>query len=433
MRMAPGSPRPVLFTSLKTLSMKHLLHLCAVLLVFGSCDPARSIDFSLFPGPQSIHAPVLFDNVTSTHLPFQALGGASMDARAADVDNDGDLDIVIACEFCRNILLINDGSGRFTDESHLRFPHTTRDSEDIGIADFNGDGWLDVVFVSEDDQLNELFLNTGNGFFVDASGRIPVAGISNAVLVHDFNLDGFPDITIGNEGRIALLINDGNANFSDEAPSRMPNLAGVTQDLVLGDIDDDGDLDLLVCNEGQDWLFINDGIGFFTDESFRLQHEEGPERTREGDFGDINGDGRLDIFFANENYSGGSSTPRLNRLLLNDGNGYFKDITGVAVRADNDDSFDGKFIDLDGDGDLDIFTGNCMIFGSQAPVPYGIYLNNGAGFFTRLESGILPPNTLGCGFAVVHADFNGDGIKDLFIANRNKTDQLLFGRRPGDE
>lgn len=401
-------------------------------LLFGSCELPGGFDLSFFnnQGQDSVSV-ILYENVTATHLPFQDLAGPSMDAKFADIDNDGDLDIIVACEFCRNILLINNGSGHFTNESEQRLPFSTHDSEDIGVADFDGNGWLDIVTVSEDDQVNELYLNQGGGFFTDASDRILVTGTSNAVLVEDFNLDCFPDILIGNSGQSRILINDGTAHFVDESSSRLPVLSGVTQDLELGDIDNDGDLDLLVSNEQLDWILINDGTGRFTDESAgRLEYSEGQEQTREGDFGDVNGDGFLDIFFANERYLGDASLPRLNRLLINNQSGRFRDVTGVQLPIDDENSFEGDFLDIDRDGDLDILTGNCNIIGNTAPVPYGIYLNNGFGFFTRIQSGILPANTLGCGFDFEFADLNGDGLKDLYIANRGVADRLLFGVNP---
>ena len=79
----------------------------------------------------------LYGDVSATHLPGGLLSGLSMDAGVADLDADGDLDIVIANEFRPNILLLNDGTGRFSDGSS-RLPGASRDSEDVGIADFDG-------------------------------------------------------------------------------------------------------------------------------------------------------------------------------------------------------------------------------------------------------------------------------------------------------
>lgn len=399
------------------------------LLLFNGCDLVERFNFPL-DRVNTDPEPILYQNVTTTNLPFQDLGGPSMDVEFADVDKDGDLDIIIACEFCRNILLINDGNGKFTNESDWRLPFSTHDSEDIGLGDFDCNGWVDIIIVSEDDQIHELYLNRGNGFFDDASNRIPVTGESNTVVVNDFNKDGFPDILLSNGSNLVMLINDRTAHFINETSSRLPNLFGTTQDMELGDVDNDRDLDLLVANEGIDWLLVNDGMGHFTDESnARLKYTETQERTREGDFGDVNNDGFLDILFANEFFSGAANESRRDRLLLNDKTGRFTEAPESQFPLDKDDAFDGDFLDIDRDGDLDIITANCDIFGNSIAVPYGIYLNDGNGSFTRVQSGVLPPDTIGCGFDIEFADLNKDGIKDLYIANRNTTDLLLFGIR----
>lgn len=136
-------------------------------------------------------ADITYRNVSATNLPLGSLTGNSMDARPADLDGDNDLDIVVACEFCPNTILINDGTGVFTDESAARIAQPSHDSEDIGIADFDLDGDLDVVIVSEDDQVNELYLNDGFGFFTDVSDQLTVTGTSNTVLVPLVNNDTF--------------------------------------------------------------------------------------------------------------------------------------------------------------------------------------------------------------------------------------------------
>jgi hypothetical protein len=163
----------------------------------------------------------LYEDVTASHLPEGVTDGLSMDARPVDVDGDGDLDIIIANEHRANILLLNDGSGHFSDASDARLPRGEHDSEDIGIADFDGDGDPDIVVVSEDDQTNELYLNDGNGFFSDASDRLPVTGTSNAVLVMDLTGNGHVDIVIGNNGRNVLLENRGGAQFVDVSAERV--------------------------------------------------------------------------------------------------------------------------------------------------------------------------------------------------------------------
>ncbi len=372
----------------------------------------------------------LYRDVTASHLPVSDLEGLSMDAHTGDLDADGDLDIVIANEHRPNILLINDGSGRFVTASE-RLPSAPRDSEDVSIADFDGDGDLDVIVVSEDDEVNELYLGDGRGGFTDGGDRIPVTGTSNAVVVADLNGDGAPDVLIGNNGQNFALINDGAGSFTDQTAERLPARDDVTQDLELGDADGDGDADLLVGNEDANRLLFNDGSGVFTDPPERvIPLRDAPEETREADFGDVDGDGDLDVLFANVRAFVDGADPR-NRLLINDGSGRFSDETEARLPADQDRSFDGDFFDVDGDGDLDVVTSNSEVRMSEGQIvdaPYRVYLNDGQGVFREATAEVFPPGTIGTGFDAEFADFDGDGLRDLYLASRGSTDRLLLAR-----
>jgi hypothetical protein len=371
----------------------------------------------------------LYREVTGSHLPTGALQGYSMDAAVGDLDGDGDPDILIAHEHRPNILLLNDGDGRFSDASD-RIPSAELDSEDVGIADFDGDGDLDAVVVTEDDRANELYLNRGDGTFRDASDRLPVTGTSNAVVVRDLTGDGAPDILIGNNGQNVFLENDGDGRFRDATGERLPRLLDVTQDLELGDADGDGDPDLLVGNEDRNRLLINDGSGSFEDQSSdRLVYRDGAEETREADFGDVDGDGDLDVLFANVRAMVRDADPS-NRLLINDGEGRFTDASGDRLPRDDDRSFDGDFWDVDRDGDLDIVTSNSTVDMEARRIeaaPYRVYLNDGAGRFREATTEVFPDGITGVGFDVEGADFDGDGLMDLFLASRGTVDRLLMG------
>ena len=371
----------------------------------------------------------LYKDVTITHLPYKDLQLLSMDAGVADLDQDGDMDILIANEHRPNILLINDGKGKFTNESAKRIPQVDHDSEDIGIADFDLDGDLDIIVVSEDDKVNELYLNNGDGTFSDSGSRIPVTGTSNSVVVFDINKDGAPDVLIGNNGQNNILINDGKGHFQDETSQRFGEFIDVTQDLTLGDIDSDGDQDLLIGNEDANRILINDGEGFFKDESSeRLTYRTALEETREVDLADIDGDGDLDILYGNvQAFVEGAL--RQNRLLQNDGKGFFSDITDTHLPNDDNRCFGVAFLDIDNDGDEDIMTGNTngARFGGDSP--FSVYLNDGRGKFTDVTGDILPENIKGRGFDIDFVDFNGDNIKDLFLSNRGSQDFLLFGKQ----
>ena len=197
-----------------------------------------SVCVPLLWGTKAPAQDALYVDVTDVNLP-SGVAGQCMDAGAGDADGDGDLDLALAMEFQTNILLLNDGAGRFSDGSQ-GLPRTRHDSEDIEFADFDGDGDLDLVVVSEDDQVNELYLNDGDGTFSDASERIPVRGVSNAHAVMDLNGDGASDLLIGNNGVDRALLNDGTGNFSDESGQIWGN-DSPTQDLEVADVDGDGE------------------------------------------------------------------------------------------------------------------------------------------------------------------------------------------------
>lgn len=376
---------------------------------------------------QNNGAKTRYENVTETHLPFKDLQRLSMDAGIADLDQDGDMDIFIANEHRPNILLINDGNGKFANESASRIPQVNHDSEDIGIADFDQDGDPDIIIVSEDDQTNELYLNNGDGTFSDGGSRIPVTGTSNSVVVYDINNDGAPDVLIGNNGQNNVLINDGNGNFKDETEQRFGTFIDVTQDLTLADIDGDGDQDVLVGNEDANRVLVNTGNGFFKDESKqRLPYRSTPEETREVDVADIDGDGDMDLLYGNVQ-AFVENAVRQNRLLLNDGNGFFSDVTTTHLPKDNNRCFGVAFLDIDNDGDEDIMTGNTNGPRFDGMTRFSVYLNDGQGKFSADES-ILPEGINGRGFDIDYIDLNGDGIKDLFLSNRGSQDFLLLGK-----
>jgi len=339
-----------------------------------------------------------------------------MDARAADLDGDGDLDLVVAIEFGRNVLLINDGTGVFADESGARLPQPINDSEDIAIADFDGDGDLDLVFVSEDDVVNEYYWNDGAGFFTDVSNLLPVNGVSNAVEWADLTGDGFPDLLIGNRGQNVFLRNDGAGGFIDETGARFPIDTRTTQDLELGDVDADGDLDLIVANEEENRLWLNRGNGTFVDAVGRIPVPPGGEETRETALGDIDGDGDLDLFFANVDFFTGFEPP--NRLLVNDGNGQFTDESTERLPFFETSSVDVDFEDAEGDGDLDLLIANTGGF--------QLLLNEGNGVFVDATSPLVSTDPGATVFDIEPADYDGDGRVDLYLSDFFSDDRLLF-------
>jgi len=357
----------------------------------------------------------------------KAPGQRSMEARAVDVDGDGDLDLVVACEAQPNVLLLNDGQGRFSNASG-RIPQAALDSEDIAVGDFDRDGDPDVVIVTEDPvggvRHNEYYLNDGQGNFSDVHTRLPPTIESNAVAAGDIDNDGDLDLVAGDRGRERALMNDGRGFFSDESATRLPAApSDATQDVTLGDVDRDGDLDLVVANEqGTNQLLLNDGRGFFThapEGSLPLRQTR--EATRNADLGDVDGDGDLDLLFANVSFGGGDPQ---GRLLLNNGRGVFSDVTSARLAGKVVGAIDADLVDLDGDGDIDIVT-------AHFPAgPYRVYLNDGGGSFGDATARFFPPALTGQGLEIEAADFDGDRRLDLYLANFVESpDMLLLTKR----
>ncbi len=383
-----------------------------------------------------------FEDQSEGRLPDAVRNGTCMDARAADLDQDGDLDLVLSMEKRENHVLLNDGDGFFEDLG-ARLPQPDgRDTEAAAVADFNGDGRLDIVFVTEDDLVNEYYLSSATSLgFVPSPSPLPVEGKSNAVLVIDFDGDDAPDLLIANDGQNFALVNDGTGHFIDDTANRLPARADTTQDLALGDVDGDGDIDLAVANESDNRLLLNDGAGHFTDAPTGSLPTAANE-TRDVDLDDVDGDGDLDIFFGNVRFIHEDAQ---NRLLLNDGRGHFEDVTETHLPRDDDSTFDVEFVDLDGDGDLDLAVGNsafgdhmlARLLARTAGSFLHVYENDGRGHFTEATLAFLGRRYHESTFDIAAGDFDGDGLDDLFICNRGingrgTEDRLLLrtqGRR----
>lgn len=370
-------------------------------------------------------ATVRFEDVTATHLPAPPANGmATMDAAAVDIDGDGDLDIVTAQEWRANRLLINDGHGRFTvrvdafpapPDSELIQPARIqqalqKDTEDVSIADFNGDGVLDIIMVVEDDvtfgrqNVHQYYRGRSDGSYERIYAQLPDT-IANAVAHADINGDGAPDLLVSGAGQDRLLINDGAGGFSDETSGRIPSESATAQDAEFFDADGDGDLDIVLGLEGGHGLWINDGQGVFGDETAVRLPAAGNVEARKATPADVDGDGDLDLYFAHVSWQG--REPQ-DRLYINDGQGRFSDETLERLGAEAELTLDAKFADLDGDGDLDLVQGNA---GSIR-----LYLNDGTGHFGDATQRLAAEGVIeAAAISIELADFDGDGRIDIFV------------------
>ncbi len=358
-----------------------------------------------------------FNNVSSSNLPDES-NFQSNAAKAVDINKDNNLDLVLAIGLQQNKVLINNGNGLFNDESSDRLATRNLNSQDIAIADFNTDGNIDLFFPSEQNQSSGLAINNSSGTFSDLSNRIPVAGNFTAAVPLDFDNDGTIDLFIGNRGQNILLENSGNAFFNNQTTQRLPQILDTTYDITVGDITGNNMPDLLAANEGPNLILINTGSGFFSNQSGnRIPYIDAVEESHHVSLADVDNDGDLDIYYGNTGFQE-NSNPQ-DRLLINNGQGSFSDQTSDRLPAITTNTFDVELKDLDNDGDLDLVVGNYN--GGLR-----ILLNNGNGYFTDQSDDWLPNNLTPLVKDIEVADFNGDGLLDIYIAIRSGQDQLLL-------
>jgi hypothetical protein len=378
-----------------------------------------------------------FTDATLTHLPASPALHA-MEAAALDADGDGDLDLAIAVEYGVNRLYLNDGNGRFT-WVRGALGTTMHDSEHVRAADFDRDGAMDLVFVAESDEVHQLFLGDGKGGFRDASDRLPARSQGNGLAVGDVNGDGMVDIVVGNTGeagpgraerpaRNFLWLGDRRrpGYFIDATARALPDTDDQSEGIALADMDGDGDLDMLVASATRaNRLLLNDGRGRFSDASDRLELKV-PMETRMVHAFDANGDQRPDILFSNltSNAAGWVKDPQT-RLLINDGQGRWRDETAERLPAHRFSSWASTIIDFDRDGDMDIVAGAIEVPGF-VPLQPRAWRNDGTGRFADATLEAIPGITVGRTWNMTQGDFDGDGKTDLFIGGWGTQARLLL-------
>jgi hypothetical protein len=245
--------------------------------------------------------------IRSQGSPF-ACGKNPNDIAVGDFNGDGNLDLVIAnTETPYLTVLLGDGKGGFAPSPHSPFDtHSFPHVHGVAVADFNGDGKLDVATDSWGHDQILMFLGDGAGNLilpgqVFKTGKRPYQRLRSA----DFNKDGKPDLvtTDLDQNAVSILLGDGQGGLHDAPGSPFP--AGKAPWAVaIDDMNHDGNLDLEIIPYAPDvadpknigvTVLLGDGKGGFRKmpgSPFSLAGCEGPDRVATGD---VNGDGLRDI------------------------------------------------------------------------------------------------------------------------------------------
>ncbi len=261
----------------------------------------------------------------------------------------------------------------------------------------------------------------------------------SGVWTFDMDGDGDDDVVGATETGLLAWTNEGGTLVLDEA-----RFAAFELSYAIGgssaDYDGDGDIDLLVGRfERPMMLLANDGVGQFTDVTATAipnadrvydpatgatLNPSGSTRTTTSSWGDMDGDGDLDLYVGNYGFVDESGTVETadflpadpNFLLVNRGDGTFEDQSDRLPVAMHDGyDYAGGFFDLDDDADLDLMSVND--FGVAYP---NVVLSNDGGAFTRNTDALGLDGLIVTGMGLAITDFNGDGLPDFAMSEWNK-------------
>ncbi|HTT61661.1 MAG TPA: CRTAC1 family protein [Bryobacteraceae bacterium] len=332
----------------------------------------------------------------------------------------------------------------------------------VAFIDYDNDGWMDLYFVNAgpcdfykppDQVCNALYRNNRDGTFTNVTAKAGVAGdtFGMGVAVGDFDNDGWPDLFVTAYGKCILYQNNHDGTFRDVTAKAGVATPGWTTSAVWFDYDGDGRLDLFVCSfvdystahrvgcgnnalgkyyycipkvfvPTRSFLYHNNGDGTFTEVGKDCVIGKRPSKGLGVVATDINNDGRMDLFVANDTLQ--------DYLYVNRGrgpNGAWKwdEIAldaGVAF-SENGKARSGMGVDaadVYNRGWQDLFVANVD------QEMFSLYENNKDETFQDVAplQGIAQATRLLSGWGLKFFDFDNDGRLDLILANGHPDDMI---------
>lgn len=333
---------------------------------------------------------------------------------ACDLNRDGWADLTMVNEVSSDLRVqLNRADGSALPGPVLSPPlPIPLESSPNEVADFDGDGFIDLVTSSASDHEIAVCFGNGNGTFRTPATVIAVGQYPRGFGIMDADGDADLDIVVANAAtyNYSYVQNLGGGAFAAPVNFGSGSCNG-PYGMTASDMDNDGILDLVVgCRDNQTVSVLRgNGNGTFTSVSNRPVGGSNWVIVT----ADLNGDRNIDVSAANSFSSNGS-------ILLGNGNGTLQPFTTFSVGGHTVST---DLADLDGDGDQD------WILSSFGAGRWNVYLNNGAGVFTFLETIPAPANPS----CAVPVDMDNDGDIDMVLTDEI-ADVLVIMRNvcPGD-
>ncbi len=395
---------------------------------------------------------VLLGNGDATFQPAFAYasgqhGGISL--AVTDLNSDGKLDVVMADECIDNYSCITGGvsvymgNGDGSLQGAVNYNPGGWYALSTAVADVDGDGNLDLLVSEECNNNNScsngvasVLLGNGDGTFKPAVTYDATGQTGYAIVAADVNGDGKLDLLIGNEcaqnncnnSSVSVLIGNGDGTF--QTATEYPTNGLYVFALATADLNGDGKLDIVTTSECADGNCSNGSLSVLLgngDGSFQapVAYNSGGQYALSTAIADLNGDGKSDLVAANQCATGADCSSGNVAVLLGNGDGTFQPAASYGSGAAY--AFAVAIGDLNGDGKADVIvTNQCSDVNTCSSGAIGLLLGSGDGTLQAAATTITP--VIGGIQAVLLGDFNGDHSLDVVSAAGNF---LLLGNGDG--